>query len=242
MRYEVAIGDVHGCYEELVELLKLIDASFLPTDEVQLIFLGDYVDRGPRSRDVVELVKNLPSAICLKGNHEELLLEAYVNDDANDETHYLSQGGRETLTSYGQGGDLKSSIPYSHVKWIDELPIYLETEHRYFVHAGFMPGYAAVEQQEEWCLWIRDKFLGCKDTAVWPKHIVHGHTPVHRFGKTELDQPELLTWRTNVDTGCCWTGVLTAAVFDASRPGRPVRIIATEAKRSFVFLGAASSA
>lgn len=231
---EIAIGDVHGCYDELVELLATLEKKY-GDQQAMLVFLGDLIDRGPKSAQVIELVrnlkanpakygwKNLVKAHCIVGNHEVMMLEGV--EEWGSFRHWVGNSGGQTIESYGG----MAKITDSDLDWLATLPCILFSKHRYFVHAGFMPGQTAAQQRSENCLWIREKFLHAKADPLWDKHIVHGHTPLHA-GKPESRKVEQLTHRTNIDTGCYHTGVLTAAIFDADKAGAPFEFVQTKGK------------
>lgn len=219
MSYTFAIGDIHGRLDLLSMAAQAID-KFLEDRDAKgvVVCLGDYVDRGPDSRGVVEFLMQAErngSLICLKGNHEEMMLQALTTGDMD---RWLATGGAATLASYGDDG-----VPEDHLAWLSDLPTISQWGGRIFVHAGLMPGVALEDQKDEWRLWIRDRFLFAEEEfAGWP-HIVHGHTPIHR-GKPDLAEPELLPWRSNLDTGAFHTGVLAVAVFNDEQAG-PVDIL-----------------
>jgi serine/threonine protein phosphatase 1 len=200
-----AIGDVHGRFDLLSRALDEIGDLF--AQDARLVLLGDYVDRGPQSREVVDELM-LRSAqgrtICLRGNHEEMMLRGLQDPDTA--IPWLLNGGAATLESYG--GD----VPPAHAGWLNALPVSYETEHQFFVHAGVRPGVPFEAQTPAEMLWIRGRFLD-SDTD-FGKHVVHGHTPA--------DAPELKRNRTNLDTGAFLSGTLTVGVFDG--PGGPVEI------------------
>jgi len=222
-----AIGDVHGRLDLVRRAIETIndhvgDAPF------RVVFLGDYVDRGPDSRGVIEYLMELQSEwplVCLKGNHEELMLQAVTSHRGGSLRRWLEYGGVQTLASYGLSvdDDLAAAIPAEHLRWLASLPRSTGDRHRVYVHAGLMPRTPFHQQSEQTFLWIRERFLTArpKDFDV---HVVHGHTPTWE-GKPEPSEPELLEHRTNIDTGAFATGVLTVAVFDAERPGGPVELL-----------------
>jgi len=166
----LAIGDIHGCDQLLEQLLE----QLAPGPDDQLIFLGDYIDRGPGSRQVIErlleLRQQFPQTVFLKGNHEQMLL-GYLAD--NDRLGFLVNGGTRTLQSYRCRG--KVIIPREHLSFFHALQLSYETEHFIFVHAGLRPGLPLAEQREEDLLWIRGEFLG--SDYDWGKTVVFGHTP-----------------------------------------------------------------
>ena len=211
-----AIGDVHGRADLLQQLLTVIDVDLersRPERAIQ-VFLGDYVDRGPNSRAVLDLLierSRSHETVCLKGNHEVFLLD--VLDDPvrlQDWRHY---GGLLTLMSYGvtptmnptpeeqvelmEG--LKRAIPPEHLAFLQQLPSSFACGDFFFVHAGVKPGVPLDRQREEDLLWIRDEFLNSDER--FGKYVVHGHTPV--------SAPDIRPNRINIDTGAYATGNLT---------------------------------
>ena len=220
-----AFGDIHGRLDLLLRALARIDAHAAGRPAT-LVFLGDYVDRGPDSRGVVEHLMELErrgGVICLKGNHEDLMVRA-LSGGAVSLGHWLDNGGRQALHSYGAGGpDDFRLIPEAHLDWMEHLPLMARDRHRLYVHAGLFPGRAPERQSERACLWIRERFLEAPAEAL-PAHVVHGHTP-EWAGKPQAAEPELLAHRTNLDTGAWHTDVLTVGVFDAGRPGGPLELL-----------------
>jgi serine/threonine protein phosphatase 1 len=200
-----AIGDVHGQLALLVDLLSQI-ITHANGRSCKLVFLGDYIDRGPDSAGVVALVRRLQqqwpeSVIGLKGNHEAMLLEVVREPAAIP--WWLGSGGYATLASFGVSHP--KDIPADFLSWIAGLPTLYEDEHRCFVHAGLHPGLSLSEQDDQTKLWIRDEFLSVD--YDFGKHVVHGHTPC------ETGSPEVRPYRTNLDTGAVFGGPLTAGVF-----------------------------
>ncbi len=223
-----AVGDIHGRRDLLDDLLLLIeeDAGDRPH---QIIFLGDYVDRGKKSAQVIDKLISLENdqtrnVICLKGNHEQSMLK--FMEDPVDNIDWLDWGGDETLRSYGLNkisvrdpsdlaDTLKQVMPASHLSFLQNLKIRHQYGPYVFVHAGLKPGVALEEQTERDQLWIRKEFEQVPKN-LRPEHIVvHGHVP----GKKVVDKG----WRICVDTGAFWTGILSAIVLE----GRQKRIIAT---------------
>jgi serine/threonine protein phosphatase 1 len=222
-----AIGDVHG---RLDLLRSAVDAISGHVDRApfRVVFLGDYVDRGPDSRGVldflIELQREWP-VVCLKGNHEELMLQAVTQPGGGRLGRWLEYGGRNTLKSYGltPESDLHEGIPKEHLRWMAGLPRTTGDRHRIYVHAGLMPGTPVHRQNEQTCLWIRERFLQAR-AGEFEAHVVHGHTPVWE-GKPEASEPELLEHRTNLDTAAFATGVLSVAIFESDTPGGPVELL-----------------
>lgn len=205
-----AIGDVHGCFDKLVRLAEQC-RQHCSTRYARYVYLGDYIDRGPDSRAVVEVLmqaqRSLPDAvICLRGNHEAMALAAAEQGGRADGL-WLMNGGDETLRSYGVAS--ARDLPQEHLAWFRSLPLCYDDGRRYFVHAGIDPRRAIEQQCEEDQLWIRDRFLA--HPGAYARFIVHGHTPMHS------GRPDLRFNRLNIDTGAVFGGPLTAAVFEASR-------------------------
>lgn len=221
-----AIGDVHGRYDLLTTLLSMIeaDAEGDARDENVLVFLGDYVDRGPDSKRVVERLTMPPppgfDIVCLKGNHEEIMLQFL--DGEGDAILWLRNGGRETLRSYGIDTSdlyaspipdqaieqvrrqLRSLIPGSHVEFLSSLDLMHPEGDYLFVHAGVRPGVELADQREEDLVWIRNDFL--KSSEDFGKIIVHGHSITY--------QPTITANRIGIDTGAWRSDVLTCLVLD----------------------------
>jgi serine/threonine protein phosphatase 1 len=192
-----AIGDIHGCLLPLEALLSNLPILW---GVDYLIFLGDYIDRGPDSRKVLELIielkKSYPERVFpLKGNHEWLFERYLIGLDVNV---FLYNGGASTLRDYLEDGDLK--IPKEHVNFIKSLPLFLETSSYIFVHAGLHPEKPLALQTEEDLLWIRQRFYYYP--GKFSKKVVFGHTPF----------PEVLHLedRIGLDTGCVYGGKLSA--------------------------------
>jgi serine/threonine protein phosphatase 1 len=224
--FTYAVGDVHGRLD-LLELAFDRIAAHAGARPHRVVMLGDYVDRGPDSSGVIEflMLREGEGLVCLKGNHEEMMLRALADEDGAL-WFWLSNGGSETLRSYGArpDGDIRRVVPETHVRWLSDLPLTTADPHRIFVHAGLEPDVPLRLQDEATLLWIRGRFLRAPAKA-FEAHIVHGHTP-QWDGKPDLAKPELLEGRTNLDTGAWTTGVLTVGVFDPSVPGGPTKIMA----------------
>jgi serine/threonine protein phosphatase 1 len=208
----IAFADIHGRRDLLEKMLSTISA-YVGTREHQIIALGDYVDRGPDSKGVLDLLMTRPDIIKLRGNHEGMMLAAQQGR-FSEVRHFVDNGGGATCKSFGVVAP--HTIPEEYFDWIREnTKLYHEDARRVYVHAGV--GWREPDmskQPEQWLLWIRDEFL--LRTEPFFKYIVHGHTPSHSR-KPHIDQPEVLSNRCNLDTGAYFTGVLTAAVFDDSQ-------------------------
>jgi serine/threonine protein phosphatase 1 len=209
-----AIGDVHGRADLLDAALRRIERD-APQGQGRVICLGDYVDRGPDSRAVIERLmhgERTSDVTCLKGNHEALLVEAMRIRCSRTRHRWLANGGLQTLASYG-GEDL-DLVPLAHLRWLEGLPLIARDARRTFVHAGLRPGVPDIEQDSEAMLWIRERFLRAPASA-FERHVVHGHTSTWS-GKPKAASPERLAHRTNLDTAAWSTGVLSVGVFDES--------------------------
>jgi serine/threonine protein phosphatase 1 len=237
----IAVGDVHGCLKALEQLI----AAIAPVPEDLLVFLGDYVDRGPDSRGVIEFLIELRSRcqlVCLLGNHEIMFRSALMGAEAE---LWLEVGGQQTLESYG--GTL-ANVPSAHLEFLQGLPLYYETETCIFVHANYDPQIPMSEQ---------DEFLACWEHIhlITPgphfsgKQVYVGHTPqvngkVAFLGKltcidthcvggmwlTAIDVDTLTVWqvspagqlRTTQEPDASWLGKIRQ-VFDRNKTNRPLR-------------------
>ncbi len=168
----LAIGDIHGCRLALAGLLDVVRLQ--PED--RLVFLGDYIDRGPDSRGVLDTLLTLQrrhDVVCLRGNHESLLLLA--RDNFMAELHWRQCGGNQTLASYSLGpeADWPARLPAAHWAFLDRTAPYFETEDHIFVHAGLHPDLDLAEQSEEFLQWEHFPSLRPHKSG---KRIVCGHT------------------------------------------------------------------
>jgi serine/threonine protein phosphatase 1 len=220
-----AIGDVHGCRAHLAGLLDRIgqDSARKGAAEISLVYLGDYIDRGPQSSEVIELVLRVPiwadHVVRLKGNHEEML-ERFLADPGYGSA-WRQFGGLATLASYGvdtraiqlgreyerAARDLERAMPATHHNFVSSLPYAHTIGDYFFCHAGVRPGVALEEQRNSDLCWIRYEFLSSAED--FGRVVVHGHSPV--------ESPEVLANRVNVDTGAYATGVLSCAVIESTR-------------------------
>jgi serine/threonine protein phosphatase 1 len=211
-----AIGDVHGCLQQLAELEDRIAADAAGLDgEKWLVTVGDYVDRGPASAAVLDRVMGPgPDGFrrfALMGNHEQMMLDFLANPAAH--AYWLDEGGLETLRSYGMEMDypplrsqsatlaaLDAHIPPAHREFLAQLPVCLTLPGWMFVHAGIRPGIPLAAQTDEDLIWIRGPFLTSQLTGGL--RVVHGHTPG--------DDIVMTPHRIDVDTHCFKTGRLSA--------------------------------
>lgn len=238
---ELAITDIHGRFDLLRAALNAAYVAY--REPLRLVFLGDFGDRGPASREVIELVRQGPERqgdewITLMGNHEELAINAV--DEATEPgaphafgerlDHWLQNGGVELLLSYGWDGrssSLGAALKAVPADWLRGLLLFYDTPHRLYVHAGVAPGRPFASQRKRDLLWIREAFLRASAEEL-PKHIVHGHTPF--WAGKRPTEPELLPHRTNLDTMAYDSGLLTLGLFDPDRPGGPYRLLTAQAQ------------
>ncbi|MBC7953402.1 MAG: serine/threonine protein phosphatase [Rhodospirillaceae bacterium] len=221
-----AIGDIHGRLDLLDRLLARMeeDAARSPPQRISIVFLGDYVDRGPHSRGVIERLMQGPPPhgalagaqwTCLKGNHEEFMVR-FLDEPLRD-TGWCRNGGVETVRSYagaipdGQDGDvaalqllLARTLPPAHLRFLSRLPLTHAEGDYLFVHAGIRPGVTIADQSPADLLWIRDDFVF--DDSPLEKLVVHGHTP--------NPVPQIRPYRIGIDTGAYYSGTLTALVLE----------------------------
>jgi len=201
----IAIGDIHGCVQTLKKLLTRLDDEF--GDSREYVFLGDYVDRGPSSKEVIDiLIEFEKSHLChfIRGNHDQMFM--MYNQD-NTYYEYLNFGGAQTLESYASSSDKK--VPESHFKFLASTKLFYETEHWVFVHGGLPPKMTVAEalaNEEVYnsFLWMRDHIENGDNK--WEKTVVFGHTPV----REPIEKNNMI----GIDTGCVYEqfGNLTAVI------------------------------
>ena len=239
-----AIGDIHGQHDALLQALALIQTD--GGSQAEIVFIGDYTDRGPASRAVIDtLIAGTQAGKpwhCLMGNHDRMFswfMQDYPRHDAHLPVYlyWLHErlGGQTTLASYGVGmretdrqlevhARAKAAVPHTHVDFLRALKLHHETDDLYFSHAGIRPGVPLPAQSEHDLLWIRKEFHS--DTRDHGKLIVHGHTPVAcatHYGN-----------RVNIDAGAGYGNPLATVVFEGRQcwsltengrvplvPGRP---------------------
>jgi len=198
-----AIGDIHGSLESLERLLDRINPD-LTRD--RLLFVGDYIDRGPQSREVVDYIIRLRELappgqiICLKGNHEAMFLDFLQGAPAE---LFLFNGGLTTLEEYW-GDDWEDreglALPADHAQFYRDLRLYYETEDYIFVHGGLKPGVPLDSQVEDDLLWIRGEFIVSMED--FGRRVIFGHTPFRR--------PLIMPNKIGIDTGAVYGNFLTA--------------------------------
>jgi serine/threonine protein phosphatase 1 len=203
-----AIGDVHGCITKLDALMQRCK-EYAGSRPHQFVMLGDYIDRGPDSRSVVGRLRTLceqrpDGIVCLKGNHEDLLLSAV--ERPSEFTFWIDNGGDTTLKSYE--ASTVTGLPADDIEWIRNLPLFHDDGLRFFVHAGIDPAVPLDQQSQHTMLWTRKRYPETLDPG---RFIVHGHTPLHS------ERPEQHPYRLNLDTGAVYGGPLSAAAFTAEQ-------------------------
>jgi serine/threonine protein phosphatase 1 len=218
----VAIGDIHGMLNELKHLIKNLQASAPPHITTNYVFLGDAIDRGPESFAVIEYLANFQNqtkpndeVFFLRGNHEQLMLD-FLEQESAETLNWLSNGGVETLESYGVflnrkpnalqlsacKNELRRNLPPHHMQFLKETRLSYTVGDYFFCHAAVDPNIDLELQSAKDLLWSRktkyldDNFIG--------KYIVHGHTPVKL--------PLISKGHINIDTGAYMSGKLTALI------------------------------
>jgi serine/threonine protein phosphatase 1 len=219
-----AVGDVHGRFDLMSEMHRCIMAEILADrpEDWRIIYLGDYVDRGPASRQVLEFLRRSretdPRVIALAGNHD-LGFAAFL-EQPRAEGLFPNNGGEATARSYGvelsftpreallRGhAALLEAMPREHIAFLHRLKLSVSFGDLFFSHAGIRPGIPLEEQSGEDLVWIRERFRHYE--GLHPKLIIHGHTPQRA--------PEIMPNRVNLDTGAYFTGRLTAMMFEGKR-------------------------
>ena len=213
----IAVGDIHGCSRTLNALLETLSLRA----EDHLVFLGDYVDRGPDTRGVIHQLIALSKQVrCtfLRGNHEQAMLDWLSGKEG---TYWLHYGGEETLQSYMQGGKL--AFPATHLSFLQSTTLYLDTQEFFFVHAGLRPDRTVQENIRHADDEVFLHFRGHLQVAVplWEKCVVFGHTP--------HSAPILTDRMIGIDTGCVFPERLGLGRLTAIRlPEREVVTIANQ--------------
>ena len=220
-----AVGDVHGCWELTAQLLATIraDNDRRGPAKTRIILIGDVVDRGPATQEVLSHLTRYTRAserfVVLMGNHEQLMWSA-LGGDLSALADWMAVGGAATLASFGVPAALLAA-PYGKrlleaarkriapelALWLERLPLTASSGDLVFVHAGVRPGVVLSAQTPRDLLWIREPFLDSDEDR--PFFVVHGHT-------VTIDGVEVRPNRMGVDTGAHLTGRLTAAGFEGS--------------------------
>ena len=221
-----AIGDVHGYLNLLKSIHEKIqtDLKDIGNKQYRIVYLGDYIDRGPDSAGcaqfLIDLLSEDENVICLKGNHEDKL-ENFLADPQDLADSFFGYGGIECAMSYSVDNAILSNAHKNAVEVCTELKEKIPSEHKrfyanltksvtfgdyFFSHAGVRPGVSLDKQSDDDLMWIRAEFIS--NEALYDKVIVHGHTPAHPM--------EILPNRINVDTCAYDTGVLSCLVLEGT--------------------------
>ncbi|CAH1661307.1 Serine/threonine protein phosphatase 1 [Hyphomicrobiales bacterium] len=218
MSITFVISDLHGRFDLLEAALAAVVERGPAGGTV--VFTGDYVDRGPQSRQIIARLMAGPPAgwswICLRGNHEEMMVGALTRTAPAQ--RWLDNGGRETLQSYSRkgGGEADGAVPPAHVAWLGALETLYRDRYRIYVHAGVDAALPLEAQDPQTLVWMR--YAPGAEEGHGDFHVIHGHTP-HKDG------PRHYRGRTNLDTMAWRTGRLVVAVFDDNQPGGPMELI-----------------
>ena len=220
----IIIGDVHGHYDTLIALLE----SVAPKGDDQVYFLGDLIDRGPKSAEVVDFVMK-HKYHCLRGNHEAMLLDVVGKGKVSLQLYqgWLYSGGHATVTSYD------SKIPQEHIDWLKNLPLYMDLGDIWLVHAGISPHIPLPQQTAEQFCWIREDFHAIPQPYFPDKLIITGHTITFTFPGIEPGQLAAGNGWLNIETGAYHknSGWLTALdvdnqkVYQANTQDRRLRMM-----------------
>lgn len=205
-------SDIHGCYDEFMGLFQQLP---LQPERDRVVFMGDYIDRGPDSKRVIEQMmawqQRYPHWVFLTGNHEDMMLDALNNDGRFYDAYYtypnlwLAAGGKATCRSYLPANEqqremtlalAREVIPEAHRAWCASLPRFFEDDRYIYVHGGLKPGRTPGETDPYDLIWLREEFL--ESTYDWGKKVVHGHTP------TLSREPEVYANRICIDTALCY--------------------------------------
>lgn len=217
MSYTFVIGDIHGRFDLLEKAMDQIEDY---SNSGKVIFLGDLVDRGFQSNEVIQMIKDGPSDptswewIVLCGNHDDMMIQGYYDD--YHAGHWIGNGGGSTIASYTN--DYGNFTMESHVEWLKTLPYYYEDRLRYYVHGGLESNKTPQDSNPEILMWLRYGELEMGYRHQSGKHLVHGHTPVE-------SGPITYVGRTNMDTLAYYNGRLVVGVFDDLTEGTFVDII-----------------
>jgi serine/threonine protein phosphatase 1 len=218
------LSDIHGMYDKLTRIIEKIKDDTatrgLYQEDCRIIVLGDMIDRGPNSKEVLKFLMHPIGGydvVVLKGNHEVMAIDAHEGK-YDSRRLWMMNGGGTCLDSYGHGVKV---IPDRHLRWIKSLPYFYEDDLRFYVHAGVDPrmGDPFKQLDVETAVWVRGVFLLHK--KKFKKYVVHGHTPCEPVAEVKI-----LDNRCNVDTGCCFSDKypLSCAVFD-DKQEKPIGII-----------------
>lgn len=239
-----AVGDIHGCSRELNAMLDFLDSELRLSTEDLVVFMGDYVDRGPDSRGVlarlIDFKENF-SAVFLRGNHEDMFLD-FLGFEGSQGGVYLLNGGGSTLRSYGMPLSyapemVVNDLPNGHLAFLLGLESCVRSGDFFFAHAGVHPLKPLDRQVGEDLFWIRDEFI--QNVHPFGVNVIFGHTP---YRDIYYNPP----YKTGIDTGLVYNNMLscvdltsqevfqvmygTSRVVRSSLPGRSSRVLRQEEK------------
>lgn len=231
-----AIGDIHGMSDHLNAMLGMIDADLKEHGKpAKIICLGDYVDRGPDSKGVIDIIINRIKQnndniemIALMGNHEDMMI-------GEDFGLWIWNGGKETLTSYGidipkhydSTFNFMDRLPSSHIHFLNNLRTYYQFGRFVFVHANAHPDWMIHETPKQILIWER-KYNLFNEEYKYGYHVTHGHTP-----KQTID---IKRHQINIDTGCCFGGSLSAVRYDTENEDEMKFFqVSNDLKKRFIF-------
>lgn len=219
----LAISDIHGCFDELVQLLDLCNYQ---SETDQLVLLGDYIDRGPESKRTVSYIMELveKGAVALRGNHDQMFLDFLNHDDVKMIKRYLANGGISTLKNYVgpehfQTGVTKDNLRAArqlikktaseHVAFLSALPYYYETDKHLFIHAGIDPTLTDWrETPQHDMIWIRQPFLFNDHQHDFT--VVHGHSPTQYIRGSKDNSVLFGNKKISIDGACAYDGQINA--------------------------------
>lgn len=232
--YTIVVADLHGRFDIFTVALEKIK-QYLGKDQGTIVFLGDYVDRGPQSAQILDALIKGPTEpnqkwITLKGNHEELM-EVGLRDgpDKNPDMWncWIGNGGDKTIMSYKDDSlNLTGEVPVEHFKFLQSLPLVYQDPYRAYVHAWLPADRYAEDLTPDFLIWNR--YGKNDDWSYFGKYIVHGHTPFS-------EGPIIKENRANFDTGAFFTGRLVLGIFDDEVPGKPVETMEINLERENLF-------
>lgn len=224
----IAISDIHGCYSELKKLIEKLECEceYIKNSDM-LIFLGDYIDRGPDSKKVISFVRQLQqesdNVIALMGNHEKMCIDYLKHEDSC----WAFNGKNSTVASYGCLDFMSDDV-----NWMKALPMYYETDSFIFAHAGMNPDMPLDENTSYDLLWERDGFL--YNTAEFSKKVVFGHTPSILYNDS-VEPYETIGGNIGIDTGCVFSGKLTALIIEEDKIIKYCQVGAETSFKEYMF-------
>jgi len=217
------ISDIHGCLDQFDQLIAALNIESVSD---KLILIGDYVDRGPNSKEVVEKVMSLVKdygAIALRGNHDQRLVDLIRSSNPTIQTKFIEHGGIETIRSYcnitseNSEVDLNTAINFimnnynHHIEFLSNLPLYYEDDHHLYVHAGINPNYTNWKEQSDYdFMYIKDEFI--YQPTIIDKKIVFGHTKaidIHQKADIWFGEDKIA-----IDGGCAYGLQLNALIYE----------------------------